>query len=162
MIVSSAFTEGTVQQDGRRSVREVYTDDLGQLYVYEWLGDEDITQVMTARTDVLNAAIARKRAADVVAANTLLPITRTEFRLLFTLEERYLIDEFNAQFDSNPALSTNQKRAIRTGLQDLQMANLIPRPFSSRVVAMLDLYLALGFLTSQRRSEILAAGSTDG
>ena len=38
MIVSSTYTEGPPQVDGRPHVSELHTDDRGQTYTYEWLG----------------------------------------------------------------------------------------------------------------------------
>ena len=63
MIVTSTYTEGPAQVDGRRYVSELHTDDRGQTYTFEWLGDQDAGLVLPDRAAVLSAQIAAQRAA---------------------------------------------------------------------------------------------------
>lgn len=157
-IVSSSFDEGPPQADGRRYVREVHIDDAGQEYRFEWLGAQDAAPVLAARVALLNEQLAARAAAQATVAGTRLPMTKLKFRELFTFVERMGIDELHANFEQHPGLTGEQKAMLRTALEDYRMAENIQRPFDARVVAMLDLYVALGRLTAQRRTEILAAG----
>lgn len=51
MIVSSEISQQNVQTDGRCEVREVWTDDQGNQYVYDYMANAgtDINAVMNAR-----------------------------------------------------------------------------------------------------------------
>lgn len=159
MIVSSTYTEGPTQADGRRYVREVHTDDRGQQYDHEWLGDQDAAEVVAQRAARLSELIAQQRAAEELVSGTLLPLTKLQFRELFTAQERMGIDALHAGFEAHPSLTAEQKAAIRTGLEDYRMAQNIRRPFDARVQQMLGLYVALGLLTAERAAEIVAAGN---
>lgn len=157
-IVSSTSTEGAPQVDGRRYVRERHTDDAGRVYEYEWLGSQDAGPVLSARAARLDALLAEQAAADAIVSGTRLPLTKLKFRELFTVPERMKIDALHATFEQHPALTVEQKAAIRTGLEDYRMAENIARPFDGRVQAMLGMYQALGLLTAERAVEIMAAG----
>jgi hypothetical protein len=159
VIVESSYTEGPTQQDGRRYVTERHVDDRGQVYTHEWLGSQDATLVLSARAAALTELIAAQRAAEALVSGTLLPLTKLKFREMFTSTERAGIDAFRVGLETNPMLSTEQKAAIRTGFADFDTAQNIVRPFLPQVVAMLDLFVSLGLLTTQRRAEIIEAGN---
>ena len=159
MIVSSTYTEGPSQQDGRRYVRERHTDDAGQTYEFEWLGSQDAALVLQARAATLTQQITARREADALVTGTLLPLTKLQFRNLFTDVERASIDAFRVGLESNPALTAAQKAGIRTGFTDFDTAQNIVRPFLPPVLAMLDLFVSLGLLTSARRADIVSAGN---
>lgn len=158
-IASSTFEEGPAQVDGRRYVTERHTDTDGRVYIFEWLGDQDASLVLSARATSLNSQLAARAAADALVSGTLLPLTKLQFKRLFTQAEMMQIDAFNASFEANNLLTTEQKAAIRTGLENYRLAVDIPRPFDADVESMLDLYVALGLLTTSRKSEIMAAGN---
>jgi hypothetical protein len=158
-IVSSTYTEGPPQQDGRRYVNERHTDDAGTVYTFDWLGAQDPAPVLQARAAMLDAQLAERAAALATVAGTLLPLSKLKFRELFTFTERMGIDALHAQFEAHPVLTTEQKAMLRTGLEDYRMAENIQRPFDSRVNAMLDMYVALGLLTAERKAEIVSAGN---
>lgn len=158
-ITNSTYTEGPTQVDGRRNVTERHTDSDGRVYLFEWLGAQDASLVLAARAETLNAQLAAKAAAQFLVSGTLIPLTKLEFKRLFTQLEMMAIDAFNAGFENNNLLTTEQKAAIRTGLENYRLAVDIPRPFDADVQAMLGLYVALGLLTAERLAEILAAGN---
>lgn len=157
-IVSSTYTEGAVQADGRRYVTEHYVDDAGQSYDYSWLGTEDAPTVVASRTTLLNAQLARAAAAQALVQGTLLPLTPLAFRDLLAPEQQ-AIDAFNATYTTNPALTSDQINAIRSGLENFRAAQNITRPFDSRVQAMLGLYVSLGLMTQTRMDAVMAAGN---
>lgn len=159
MITQSTYTEGPAQADGRRYVRETHTDDRGRTYDYEWLGDQDAGLVLAARAATLTQQIAAQRAAEALVAGTLLPLTKYQFRQLFTDVERAAIDAFEAGFETNPALTVEQKAAIRTGYKDFNAALAVDRPFVAGVLQMLGLFRSLGLLTAERVAEIVSAGN---
>lgn len=159
MIVESTYTEGPVQVDGRRYVKERHVDDRGAIFEHEWLGSQDAGPVLAARAARLSALITEQREAEALVSGTLLPLTKLKFRELFTQTERAGVDAFRVGLEANPMLSTEQKAAIRTGFEDFDTAQNIVRPFLPQVVAMLDLFVSLGLLTTQRRAEIIEAGN---
>jgi hypothetical protein len=108
MIVTSTYTEGPPQVDGRRYVSELHTDDRGQTYTYEWLGDQDAALVLADRAAVLSAQIAAQRAAEAVVLGTALPLTKYQFRQLFTFAERVAVDELEASLEQHPGLTVGQ------------------------------------------------------
>lgn len=58
--VSGVIACDNVQVDGRHSVREIWTDDLGYQYIFDYMSDigTDVNAVMNARYDsVLQQAI---------------------------------------------------------------------------------------------------------
>lgn len=79
---------------------------------------------------------------------------KIDWRRQFTGTEQELIDEFNATFESNPMLTEDQKRKIRTGLEDYKAAPVV-RSDDPKVPVMLGLYVALGILAPHRPQEIL-------
>ena len=158
-IVSSTYTEGPIQVDGRRYVTERHTDDQGNNYEFEWLGEQNAGPVLAARAAVLSQQIAEQRAAIAQVSGTLLPLTKLKFRELFTPAERAGIDAFRAGLESNAALSAGQKASIRTGFTDFDTAQNIVRPFLPPVLQMLGLFVSLGLLTAERSAAIAEAGN---
>lgn len=159
MIVSSTYTEGPPQVDGRRYVSELHTDDRGQTYAYEWLGDQDAAMVLADRAAILSAQIAAQRAAEAVVIGTALPLTKYSFRQLFTFTERVAADELEANLEQHPGVTAEQRAVIRTGLKDFNAAQDVARPFLPDVIQMLDLYATLGILTPERKAQIVSAGN---
>lgn len=159
MIVTSTYTEGPAQVDGRRYVSELHTDDRGQTYAFEWLGDQDADLVLADRAAVLSAQIAAQRAAEAVVLGTALPLTKYQFRQLFTFSERVAVDSLEANLEQHPGLTVEQRASIRTGLKDFNAAQDVARPFLPDVLTMLDLFVSLGILTHERKAQIVSAGN---
>ncbi|WP_164964305.1 hypothetical protein [Rubrivivax sp. JA1026] len=159
-IVESSYTEGAPQADGRTWVRERHVDSAGGAYEFDWLrGEQDVGAVLQARAATLNQQLAARDAAEALVAGTLLPLTKLQFRELFTPAERMAADALHATFETSEQLTDQQKAQIRTGLEDYRMAQNIRRPFDDRIQAMLALYVAMGVLTSARATEIVEAGN---
>lgn len=158
MIVTSTFTEGPTQQDGRRYVTEVHTTSEGDELKHQWLGDQDAQMVMDARAAVLNAQYAAKTAAQALVVGSLTPLSKLEFRNLFGAK-KVAVDAFNAAFESHPVLTAEQKAVIRSGLEDFKESKYIERPFRADVSMLLGLYQAVGLLTPAEVSAIVGAGN---
>lgn len=148
-----------MQADGRRYVSETHTDDLGKTYSFEWLGDQDATQVLADRASILSSQISAQRAALAVVNGTTLPLSKYQFRQLFEFTERVACDELEANLEQHPGLTSDQRALIRTGLKDFNAAQDVARPFLPAVAQMLDLYVLLGILTSERKAQIVSAGN---
>lgn len=159
MIVSSTYTEGPLQADGRRYVSETHTDDRGQVYTYEWLGFQDAALVLADRAALLSEQIAARRAAESVVVGTVLPLTKYQFRQLFTFHERVAADALEANLEAHPGLTDEQRAMIRTGFRDLNAAQDVARPFLPDVLAMLNLFESLGLITTERKAQIVEAGN---
>lgn len=154
MITSSTFTEGPDQGDGRRYVKETHVDDAGSVYDYDWLGSQPAEPVLAARAAVLNNLISERRAAEALVAGTRLPLTKLQFRQVFTSAERTGIDAFEASFETMPGLDPGAKALVRTGFKDFNAATQINVPFLPPVLDMLELFAQLGLLTAERVAEI--------
>lgn len=157
-VVSSEYQESDFQPNGARTVRERIVMDDGQVFGFTWQGTANAAEVLAHRVDLLNQQAAEQAAALAVVAGTRLPITKYEFRALFTVQERMAVDAFNVSYDVNPGLSDTQKAQIRTGLQDFDAALSIAVPFLDSVVAMINLYQSVGILSEARAAEIISAG----
>lgn len=81
-------------------------------------------------------------------------LTKLEFRRLFSDATRPLVDEFNATYETHPALTAEYKRAIRSGLEDFKAATEIDLDNPS-VAAMLAVYVTLGMMSYPEMQEVL-------
>jgi hypothetical protein len=158
MLVSSSFTEGPYQIDGRRWVREAHITDEGDELKYEWLGEQDAQMVLEERVALLNAQYAARAAARALVTGSLIPLSKLEFRNLFGASKP-AVDAFNAGFESSPLLSAAQKAAIRSGLEDFREAKYIERPFRPDVLALIGLYQSIGILSAEQADAVRAAGN---
>ena len=159
MIVSSVFVEGPAQADGRRYVNETHTDDHGHTHTFEWLGDQDAAAVLSARAALLSEQIAQQRAVDALVFGTKLPLAKYDFRQLFTASERAAVDAFEAGLESNESIDAATKAVIRTGFKDFASAGSIARPFLPDVITMLELFVYIGLITTERKAQIVSAGN---
>lgn len=158
IVISSSFQESDFQTNGSRTVTERITMDNGLIYGFVWQGTANAAEVLAARVLQINALVQQQEIIDGIVENTRIPLTKYEFRSLFTYQERKKIDEFNANFELNALLTADQKADIRTGLKDFESALNIAIPFLDSVISMLNLYSAIGILTHDRAMEIIAKG----
>lgn len=156
MIVTSTYTAGDVQADGRRYVRETHTLDDGKTVDFDYLADDTIdpSTVMAARAARLNAEIAAQDSALMIASGGAMPLTKLQFRRLFTTAEQKAIDRFNVQFEAHPALTVDQKDDIRTGLENYRAAESVSLADSATIQAV-QTYEALGLIAPGRAAVIL-------
>lgn len=158
MIVTSNYTEGPPQADGRRWVRETHVTTDGDELKFDWLGTQDAQMVLDERVALLNAQYAARAAARALVAGSLIPLSKLEFRNLFGAAKP-AIDAFNAGFEASPLLSAAQKAAIRSGLEDFKEARYIERPFRADVLALIGLYQTIGILSAEQADAVRAAGN---
>lgn len=156
-IIDSTYTEGPKQVDGRRWVYERHTTDDGDTLTFDWLGEESADLVLAARAQRLGELYAERDAAEARTVGTNLPYSKLEFRNLFGAKKP-AIDAFNASFETNAMLTSDQKAMIRTGLLDYEQAKYVRRPFDGAVIQMVGMYQALGLLTTQEAAAVLANG----
>lgn len=161
IVLSSCDVDAHVQNDGSKFVVENHMDAEGVIYTYRYFCPENVQPetVRVERVKVLNKELENVFLAKQLVSGTLLPFSKLKFRELFTFTERCLIDEFHASFESNPGLTVDHKRSIRTGLEDYKMAQHVARPFDSRVEMMLNMYVQLGILSVNRKNEIMLQGN---
>ena len=115
--------------------------------------------VLVDRAATLSAQIAALRAAEAVVLGTALPLTKYRFRQLFTFTERVAVDALEANLEQHPGLTDEQRAIIRTGFRDFNAAQDVARPFLQPVLDMLDLFVSLGILTTERKAQIVSAGN---
>lgn len=82
-------------------------------------------------------------------------LTHLGFRERFTQAEQEWADELEATFEGNPAFTVAQKRALRTGYKNFNLATEVDLD-DPRIPPMLALYVVLGGLAANRPAEILA------
>ncbi len=158
-IVESTYTEGPEQADGRRYVTERHVDDLGRPMTFEYLATDGMNrqEVLTTRAARLNADFAARDAEAAEAAHGRIPWSKLEFRDQLGQQTEAAMDHFFATFESNPALTTEQKAMIRTGWARYREAHYIERPLRAEVLTLLGLFKALGLITQERIDAIVAA-----
>lgn len=156
MIISSEIINQVTQADGRIDVTERHTYDDGATQDISYLADAalDLQLILEQRATSINTAIQLKEAALAEANNFELPLHKAEFRDLFTQSERENIDEFNATYLDNPLLTTEQKRAIRSGLAYYTDAKRIYLS-NPQTISTVQMYEALGLIGAGRAVEIL-------
>jgi hypothetical protein len=81
-------------------------------------------------------------------------ITHLEFRRRFTQPEQELSDELEATFETNPMLTPDQKRSLRTGYKNFYAATEVDMS-DPAIIPMLWLYEALGILSAGRANQIM-------
>lgn len=158
-IVESTYTEGPTQSDGRRRITERHVDDLGRPMTFDYLAtpDMDPQAVISARAARLNADFANRDAEAAEAARGRIPWSKLEFRNQLGQQTEAAMDYFFATFESNGALTTEQKAMIRTGWARYREAHYIERPLRAEVLALLGLFKLLGLITQERIDAIVAA-----
>lgn len=161
---SEYFADDNEQPNGGRFVTERHVDTLGRTIVF---GPYLLTQgmdpavIMAERAQRLNAQFAAQAAETNEAAVGRIPWTKLEFRNLLGSATEQAMDEFMATFESNTMLDTPTKRAVRTGFARWREASYIERPLRPEVLAMLDLFIALGLMSAQQKATIVAAAEAD-
>lgn len=82
-------------------------------------------------------------------------LTHLQFRELFTQAEQEWADELEATFETHALLTPEQKRKLRTGYKNFNLATGVELD-DPRIAPMLDLYVALGGLKADRPAQILS------
>ena len=160
-VVQTVVEEGPLQNDGvSRHVteRHVMSDGRTAQYVYLAGAGMDAQVVAQARAQRLQSEIQAREAALNEAANGATPLTKYQFRQLFTYPERLAIDAFNHGFEAHPSLTTEQKAAIRTNLEDYNVSGAVYLD-NPATIAGVQLYEALGLIASGRAAEILSGSA---
>ena len=148
------------QSSGARYVIERHTDDLGRVMQFGPYLCEPGTNpetIMNERAARLNEEFALRDAESAQAAQGRIPWSKLEFRNQLGAQTEQLMDEFFATYESNPNLTSEQKRQIRTGWRRFQEAHFIERPLRQEVLDMLGLLQSLGLITQQQIDNIVAA-----
>jgi hypothetical protein len=158
-LISSNYVLGVPQKDKRIPVIESHLLSDGRVIIFYYLADEsvDVETVLSLRAIRVATELARREEAETIAKDGEIPLTKLEFRNRFTELEQMQIDAFNAGFESHPSLSTEQKAGIRTALKNLDSAQDV-RLTDPRTIAGVNMYVALGMLSSKRAEEILSNG----
>lgn len=142
-VVSSVFTVGPVQADGRAYVHEVHTDTAGMEYPYEYLnGGLNPQTVLEERAKVISKTLQDREAARVAVVGTSVPLTRFQFLDRFTPAERVGI---RGAADSNPIVEDFMEMMKLSGNVSLALA----RPG-------LQYLVSIGKLT-QTRADVIGA-----
>lgn len=160
-IVESTFTEGPAQADGRRYIFERHVDNLGRPMTFEYLATDDMDRqaILSARVTRLNADFAARDAEASEAARGKTPWSKLEFRDQLGQAAEVAMDAFFATFETNGALTDQQKAVIRTGINRYKEAHYIERPLRAEVLSLLGLLKSLGLITQERIDLITEAAN---
>lgn len=155
-IVDSILRDNVLQVDGTRNVTERHTDHRGGVHDVSYRCPADINPqlVLEERAIKLGAEIDAREAAEAIAHNFTLPLTKFQFRQRFTPAEQQAIDEFNTTFESSGLLSAAQKSAIRTNLENFRASEGVYLN-DPATIAGVNMYEALGLIEVGRAVEIL-------
>lgn len=156
-IVSSTYTTGHLQADGRRYIKERHLLDDGRSVDFEYLADAQINpvMVMTERAARLSAELQAQEASSAEAANGVIPLTKYQFRQRFTFPERVAIDQFNGGvYLVSDALTAEQKASITMMLEDYKAATEV-RLSDPATIAAVQMYEGLGLIAYGRAVEVL-------
>lgn len=156
-IVSSTYTTGHLQADGRRYIKERHLLDDGRSVDFEYLADAQINpvMVMTERAARLSAELQAQEASSAEAANGVIPLTKYQFRQRFTFPERVAIDQFNGGvYLVSDALTAEQKADITMMLEDYKAATEV-RLSDPATIAAVQMYEGLGLIAYGRAVEVL-------
>lgn len=132
-LVSSTYSLGVAQVDGRVPVTENHVDSNGSVYTYEYLNDGlDPQAVMTARAEHINEELNKRQAIAEQVAGSPVAITPYEFLMRFTTAERIgiyaarssnpIVDDFVRLLESAYLVRPHN---ARPGLAYLASVNLL-------------------------------------
>lgn len=165
MAITSSYTLGTVQADGRTPVVEIHISDLHPDKVLrleylahidpqhaEYVNPDTVLQLRSAR---LNADEAASERASIIAEEGSFGLNKYEFRQLFTAAEQDAIDEFSeGGYLTNPSLTAEQKAEIKRELINYSVTPFI-RLDNAGVIAMVNTFESLGLIAAGRAAVIL-------
>lgn len=92
-MLTSSYTIGPAQADGRWYVSETHVAEDGRSFPYEYLSDGslDPQMVLEERAVVIAATLAAREAARLAVVGTAVPYTKHEFLSRFTSAERIAV-----------------------------------------------------------------------
>ena len=156
-IISSTIHEAIDQGNGTVSVTEKHVYDDGAIYLHPYIAQSswNLQEVADQRAANMNAAFATKAAQFAEAMNFEIPLTKTEFRDRFTTAEQIAIDNFNATYQSNPALTSEQKAAILSSLEHWKDTTKVYLGLQ-KTIDIVNLYESLGLIAAGRATQVLA------
>jgi hypothetical protein len=156
MIVNSVIEEQIPQVDGRIDVTEKHTYDDGATQYISYLASAelDLQLVANLRAENINKQLELKALAEAEAMNFEIPLFKAEFRDRFTTQEQIYIDNFNASYQSNPNLSTEQKAGILSALAYYADAGRVYLSHP-KTISFVNMYEQLGILAEGRAAEVL-------
>ncbi len=96
MNITSSFTEGPEQNDGRVQITEEHFHEDGRVFKYEYLCDKFITDpsmVAEARRNYIIDQLTKRENALAIIVGTSVPLTKHQFLSRFTTNERITIRE---------------------------------------------------------------------
>lgn len=156
-IISSTYTTGVTQADGRIPVTEMHvrSDQRTEIAEYLAVPGMDLSAVMSARAQRLNEQFADEEAiAGAALENTIL--TTVEFERLFSDEEFNVVIPFlEGGFEAHPALTDEQKTAVRRGMREYNKTRDGVNLRDPRTIGMLQMLEALGLIGVGRAVEIM-------
>ena len=161
MIVSSTYTEGPQQADGRRYITERHTDDSGEVYSYEWLhdGTQDIQAVVAARAAAINARQDALRLVQEQGVPISRRITPDAFMSRLTPAEQAKIELASTDVPSATVQERLQAAGLRATIRRLTMVAYVDldRRDAASAWALLHGLEAAGLLDAPGRAEAIIA-----
>lgn len=165
MAITSSYTIGTIQADGRTPIIETHVSDIYPEHVItkeylayldpqhpEYVNPDQVMQFRAAR--LLSEEQATQRAI-ALAAGSSFGLNKYEFRQKFTASERPGIDAFiEGGYLTHPALTEEQKIAVGDGVRSYTATPIVQLD-NPDTIMMVNLFEALGLIASGRAAVIL-------
>lgn len=141
-IVSSSYTAGTAQVDGRVPIREKHIDSRGYEHFFEYLADANVDPdiVLAERAAHILSVFETRAASLAVAIGDAVAMTKYEFLSRFTAPERIAIRNAEA---SDPV--------VRDFMMLLDMSDHVHLPLAMPGIQYLQ---SVGLLTAERATAI--------
>lgn len=156
-IVESIVYEAIDQGNGTVSVTEKHVYDDGGVYLHPYIAQANwnLQEVAETRAAKMNVEFERREQQFAEAMNFEIPLTKTEFRDRFTTVEQIAIDNFNATYQNNPNLTSEQKAAILSALQHYADTTKVYLSLQ-KTIDIVNMYEGLGLIAEGRAAEVLA------
>jgi hypothetical protein len=155
-LIQTTTTESLQSNGLSKNVVETHLFDDGRSVQFSYLTSTstDSESVAQLRGQRIESELRAKEASIEEAMQGKAPLTKYQFRQLFSYTERLAIDAFNTSFESNLGLTEEQKKAIRTNLEDYNASSAVFLE-NPATIAGVNLYETLGLIAPGRAIEIL-------
>ncbi len=161
MIVSSIYTEGPPQQDGKFYITERHTDDSGEVFVFEWLSDgsQDVQSVLSARAAAINAKQGALRLVQEQGVPISRRITPDAFMSRLTPAEQAKIELASTDVTTAKTPERLQAAGLRATIRRLTMVAYVDldRRDAASAWALLHGLESAGLLDAPGRAEAIIA-----
>lgn len=157
IIIESRIKSQSNQQDGTILVVEEHELSDGRIVTQPYYAqtEADIQPILQARASKIQAELDAKARIEAEASNYEIPLTKAEFRDLYTLAEQGAIELQYATYLASENYTTEQKAMIAAGRAYFNDARSVYLS-NALTIAGVQLHESLGWIAPGRAAQILA------